>query len=83
MLSGQHNSLGDYTVAVIALREQHRATVKFFLPALRRRRYARHLTVDHLAPMIGVSSNTLGLWETGRHIPPADLFARWRDLLGV
>ncbi len=83
-VSGKYNpALADYNDAIAALRVKHRANVRSLLPKLQCYRNARHLTVDDLAAAIGVSSSLFGSWEAGNRFPPADLFSRWRDLLGV
>lgn len=86
-MSGVYDPVVDYSrswhVGVTAARYRHHAIVKFYLPALRRARYGQGLTIERLAPAIGVSWSTLQSWENGYPIPPPHLFDRWRDLLGV
>lgn len=79
----QANGVGSYLEVVAALRKRHRDIVQRFLPALRRERYNRRLARYKLAAALGVSKNTLEMWESGNRIPNPAMFSRWRDLLRV
>jgi transcriptional regulator with XRE-family HTH domain len=81
--SPEADSFGSWRDAITAIREQHRKSVKTILPELRRRRYQKHIPRLAIAESIGVSESAVKMWEAGRHVPPPDLFSRWRDLLGL
>jgi DNA-binding XRE family transcriptional regulator len=83
-VSGKYNpGRDDYDDAITALRVKHRANVRSLLPKLQCFRNARHLTPQDLAEAIGVPPSLFVSWEAGHRFPPADLFSRWCELLGV
>jgi ribosome-binding protein aMBF1 (putative translation factor) len=79
----ERDGLGSWLDGVSELRDRHRRTVQAFLPALRTARMRKRIPYRSFAQELGVSPSALNAWECGHHIPPADLFSRWRNLLGV
>jgi DNA-binding transcriptional regulator YiaG len=77
------DAIGSWEDAVAAIRERHRQAVRTMAPALWRLRTLSRTSRPALAKEVGVSVSLLQAWETGRKCPPADLFYRWRDLLGA
>lgn len=50
---------------------------------LRRLRKERHLTLEQVAKLLGVSESTVSRWETGTLFIPADAIERLSRLYGV
>jgi len=60
----------------------HSRAAKVYLQ-LRELRIAQGLTMEEVAPLVGVHVNTLGVWERLERDPQLPNLLRWVDALGA